>query len=278
MQRLNRIAHQLGQFSSPHLEEAQQFLWREYEEVLRHEEIMWYQKSRSKWLMFGDRNSRFFHGVTAIRRKRNHFEMLQNNEGQWISEPGEVESLVSNFYKELFTGTPGMTPFCLKGAFPKLSENSLRSLESNITRKEICQTVMNMGRFKAPGPDGLQAIFYQSQWDIVGETLCQLIMGIFANHSKVGSINSTLITLIPKVDNVVRMRQFRPISLCNVTYKIVTKILAKRLRVYMEELVSPCQCSSIPNRQSGDNIIIAQEVMHSMKKKRRMLLVGWLLK
>lgn len=82
MKRLNLIAHQLGQFSSPHLEEAQHFLWLEYEEVLRQEEILWYQKSRAKWLMFGDKNSRFFHGVTAIRRKRNHFEMLKNEDGQ----------------------------------------------------------------------------------------------------------------------------------------------------------------------------------------------------
>lgn len=136
---------------------------------------------------------------------------------------------MSNYYKKLFSGPSGMSPFCLYGAFPKLSENSCRLLESSITRQEIRQIVMNMGGFKAPGPDGLQAIFYQSQWNIVGEKLCKLILDIFADHRKVGSINSTLITLIPKVENVKFVRQFRPISLCNVSYKIVTKILAKRL-------------------------------------------------
>lgn len=108
----------------------------------------------------------------------------------------------------------------------------------------------------------------------MGEDLCKLIMDIFANHQKVGGINKTLIALIPKVENVVSMKQFRPISLCNVSYKIVTKVLAKRLREIMELLVSPCQCNFIPHRQSGDNIVIAQEVIHSMKNRKGA--VGWM--
>lgn len=64
------------------------------------------------------------------------------------------------------------------------------------------------------------------------------------------------------------MKQFGLISLCNVSYKTVTKILSARLRRVMKELIDPCQCSFIPNRQSSDNTIIAQEVIHSMKNKK----------
>lgn len=248
LRRLDRIAFQLGNFYSPHLEEAQHYLWKEYEEVLQQEEVLWFQKSRAKWLHFRDRNSRFFHGVTTIRRKRNSFDILQDNEGQWVSDPEELEKMASNFYKELFCDNSGTTPFCLQGTFPSLSEKSLSGVGSSITRQEIFQTIMSMGSFKAPGPDGLQAIFYKSQWETVGEALCQLIYEIFSDHSKVGEINATLITLIPKVENVTSMHQFRPISLCNVSYKVVTRILAKRLRMVIEELVSPCQCSFIPHR------------------------------
>lgn len=56
-----------------------------------------------------------------------------------------------------------MIPFCLRGAFPDISEESLRLLDSGVTFQEIYQTIMNMGAFKAPGPDGLQAVFFQSQ-------------------------------------------------------------------------------------------------------------------
>lgn len=131
-----------------------------------------------------------------------------------------------------------------------------------------------MGAFKAPGPDGLQAIFIQSQWKVVGASFCNMILEIFREHVKVREVNQTLITLIPKVEQVCNIRDFRPISLCNVAYKVITKILAQRLRVVMGALVNPCQSSFIPNRQSRDNIIVAQEVFHSMR--RRTGKKGWM--
>lgn len=199
---------------------------------------------------------------------------MQNTDGQWVADPGELECMVTSYYKDLFRDISGTIPFCLRGAFPNIFDESLRLLDSGVTFQEIYQMIMNMGAFKAPGPDGFQAVFYQSQWETVGEAFCKLIMDIFENHTKVKDINKTLIALIPKVEDVVFMKQFRPISLCNVSYKIITKVLARRLRQIMEVLVSPCQCSFIPHRQSGDNIVIAQEVIHSMKNRKGA--VGWM--
>lgn len=97
-------------------------------------------------------------------------------------------------------------------------------------------------------------------------TLCRLIADIFRNPLQVSEVNGTFITLIPKLDQVSNIKDFRPISLCNVSYKIVTKILAQRLRPVMSKLVNPCQSSFIPNRQSRDNIVIAQEIFYSMRR------------
>ena len=71
-----------------------------------------------------------------------------------------------------------------------------------------------------------------------------------------------------------KLKDFRPISLSNVSYKRITKILSHKLRSLMEKLVNPCQCSFPPNRQSRDNIIIAQEVFHSMRNKKGA--TGWM--
>lgn len=90
----------------------------------------------------------------------------------------------------------------------------------------------------------------------------------FANPRKIGYINDTLITLIHKGDVVVTMRDFWPIGLCNVSYKIIIKLLVRRLRSIVEDLVSPHQCNFVPNRHNSDNIIIAQEVIHSMRTNR----------
>lgn len=95
-----------------------------------------------------------------------------------------------------------------------------------------------------------------------------MVLDIFREPHKIRDINETLITLIPKVDPVVCIKNFRPISLCNISYKVITKILAQRLRAMMGTLVNPCQSSFIPQRQSRDNIVLAQEIFHSMRKRK----------
>lgn len=73
---LEEIAHQLTSNPSDILEAKQRDVWRQYEQVLFQEEMLWYQKSRAKWLHFGDRNTRYFHGTTAVRRRRNTYDIL----------------------------------------------------------------------------------------------------------------------------------------------------------------------------------------------------------
>lgn len=94
-----------------------------------------------------------------------------------------------------------------------------------------------------------------------------MVQFIFDDPVKVKDINGTLITLIPKKEAVTCMNDFRPISLCNDSYKTTTKIIAQLLCELMTRLTGPCQSSFIPNRQSEDNIIVTQEVFHSMRKK-----------
>lgn len=94
---------------------------------------------------------------------------------------------------------------------------------------------------------------------MVGDSFCR-------DSSKARSINDILITLIP--NNACNNSDFRPISLCNISYEVVTKIPVQRLQCVMSSLVNPCQSSFVPNRQSKDSIIVAQEVFHSMWRKK----------
>ena len=103
----------------------------------------------------------------------------------------------------------------------------------------------------------------------MGPSICDYyIQRIWHNHSIIAEINSTFLVLIPKVDHPEEVKDLRPIGLCNVILKLITKIMANRLKPLMQSIISPTQCSFVPGRHSSDNIIIAQEAMHSMRLKK----------
>lgn len=128
--------------------------------------------------------------------------------------------------------------------------------------------MFSIGGLKAPGPDGFPAIFFQRNWEIVGSSVIQSVGDMWHNPDRIKAANSTLITLVPKVNHPERVAQFRPISLCNVIYKCYSKALVKRLKLIMPELISPFQVSFVPGRNIHDNIIIVNEMVHLMKKKK----------
>lgn len=141
-------------------------------------------------------------------------------------------------------------------------------LSEDVTTEEVYQTIKSIGPFKAPGPDGFQAIFYPNQWSLIESSLVKTVKEIFLEPWKVSDLNDTFITLIPKLKEVMCIKQFRPIGLCNVSYKSVTKLLARRIRTFLHKLVGPAQCAFVPRHHSQDNIIVAQEFFHSMRYKK----------
>lgn len=134
-----------------------------------------------------------------------------------------------------------------------------------VSNEEIREAVFSMGALKAPGPDGLHALFFQSQWETIGNTICDFVKGCFTNPRMITSINANNIVLIPKTDKPETLKRLRPISLCNTIYKVFTKIIASWIKLVLNYLISPYHCSFIPSRHGTDNIIITQEVIHSME-------------
>ena len=80
--------------------------------------------------------------------------------------------------------------------------------------------------------------------------------------------NDTTIVMIPKVDNPDKVAQFRPISLCNVVYKVISKMLAGRLKIILSEIISDHQSAFVPSRLITDNILLAYECIHTLNKKK----------
>ncbi|XP_010484806.1 PREDICTED: uncharacterized protein LOC104763089 [Camelina sativa] len=153
--------------------------------------------------------------------------------------------------------------------------SALTALNRPFLATEVEFSIRCMGKYKAPGPDGFQPIFYQHCWDMVGTSVTRFVLDFFETGVLPRELNDALVVLIAKVVKPENMAQFRPISLCNVLFKIITKMMVLRLKTVMPKLIGPAQASFIPVRLSTDNIVIVQEAVHSMRRKNGRK--GWML-
>lgn len=129
--------------------------------------------------------------------------------------------------------------------------------------------IKNMNPTKALGPDGMHAIFYQQYWDIVGNDVVDLCLKVLNDQKDPGDLNDTFISLILKSKNPTRMCDFRPISLCNVVYKTMAKVLENRLKIVLKDIVHPAQFAFVPGCLISDNALILFECFHAINIRRK---------
>ena len=102
----------------------------------------------------------------------------------------------------------------------------------------------------------------------MGNSVVDVVKKVFEEKSVPEYLNRTIIALIPKIQSPETLNNYRPISLCNTVYKIITKIIVSRLRPFLDKLISPLQTAFVPGRKGIDNVIIVQEIIHTLSKKR----------
>ena len=188
--------------------------------------------------------------------------------GTWIYDKEEIKHHVIQFYSSMYScDSPNSRAYLHPNFFPIIDDEELQYIQGNVDDDEIKRTIFGMHPLKAPGLDGLLAIFYKTQWDTVGSSLCCLVKDVFQHKRLPGDLNATLLALIPKSENPSSLKLCCLISLCNVAYKTITKIIANQFQSILPHLIGPHQTSFVPGRHITENIVIAQEVIHSMRKK-----------
>lgn len=196
----------------------------------REDELYWKQKSRILWLRGGDRNTRYFHAKTKQRRARNRITRLKNSMGEWVHTEEEIEAVAAGYFPELFTSSnPDTIEESIRFITASVTEDMNRCLLKIPLDEEIREATFAINPEKAPGPDGMTSLFYQWFWSSIGRDVCAMVRAFFETGDFDNRLNQTNICLIPKTDRLVSMTEFRPISLCNVGYKIISKILSSRL-------------------------------------------------
>lgn len=138
-------------------------------------------------------------------------------------------------------------------------------LTKTFTQAEVEAALKQMAPLKLPRPNGYGASFYQTHWHQLGEEVSKVVLSILNENNFDSTLNCTYIALIPKVQSPKHTAEFKPISLCNVFYKIVVKVSLNRLNEILSEIISPSQSAFIPSKLITDNIMVTYEVLHTMK-------------
>ena len=122
-----------------------------------------------------------------------------------------------------------------------------------------------MALLTAPGPDGMSPIFYKLFWHIVGKDVTEVVLNALNSGFVPDSLNTTFITLIPKIKDPKKVSNFRLISLCNVVYKLIAKVLVNHLKLILPYVVSDSQSAFLSGRLITDNVLVAFETLHYLK-------------
>ncbi|KAM6568954.1 hypothetical protein CsatB_016939 [Cannabis sativa] len=239
------------------------------QDILLQKEIFWKQRSKQLWLQEGDSNSKYFHATATARRRRNSIQKLQNSAGTWVDWQGGLSSVVEDYFSQLFSSTAAAsnTDIYQYISASVTADQNAKLLEP-VSDVEIRRALFQMHPDKSPGPDGMTPGFYQKCWSTVGTDIISLVQNFFVVGSFPRELNFTNIVLIPKKKHPESMSDLRPISLCNVLYKIISKVLANRFKEVLPNVISDNQSAFLPGRLISDNIMIAFEIMHYLKRKR----------
>ncbi|GJW82711.1 RNA-directed DNA polymerase, eukaryota [Tanacetum coccineum] len=216
---------------------------RDLQAINKKDSINLAQKAKVKWAIEGDENTKFFHGV--VNKKRRYIAI-----------------------KGILNDVP------LEDRFPRrLNIKLSRDLERDVNSDEIKNVVWDCSSYKSPGPDGFTFDFFKKYWSIVGNDVVNAVKDFFSSSTFPNGCNPSFIALIPKVLDAKHLNDFRPISLVGCQYKIIGKILANRLSLVIDDIISHEQSAFVKGRQIMDGPIILNEVISWCKSKKEQSLL-----
>lgn len=242
-------------------------LERDLEKMYAMEENYWHQRGDTKWIVHGDTNTSYFHSCANGRRRKNSIFSLVN-EGEILTEDADISDHIYQFYKKLF-GKDGSLKVSVSSNFwhdsGLLSDSDNVSLVQKFSEVEVWDIIKSLGNDSTLGPDGFPTCFYKSFWGVIKYDFMRLVLDFFEDKLDLKRLNFGVISLIHKSKEALNIKQFRPICLLNVSFKIITKLLAVRLGRVANKIISKCQTAFIKGRSILDGVVSLYEVLHGLR-------------
>jgi hypothetical protein len=239
---------------------------------LLEEEERWRQKSRAIWIASGDKNTKFFHQFARYRRNKKYVWEIEDDSGKVFVTRRTLRKLLST----ISLLTTKQSDSChiedqieTARLFPRMvTQEDATVLEKPCSLKEILVVLQGFSKDKSPGPDDWTIEFFLHFFDLVGQDLLEMVEEARQKGKVQKNLNATFIALIPKVNAPRTFSDYRPIALCNLCYKIISKLIALRLRPILSRVLSEEQLGFLKGRQISDAIGTLRNVYTVSRQKR----------
>lgn len=235
--------------------------------LLERQKIYWKQRAKQFWLREGDQNTKFFHRFVTGWKRQNKVTKLQDSSGKWKEDKEGIRQIITDYFSELFQSSGTCEILTEREKMRQVTAKQNHNLNRPITSEEFKLAVFAMHPDKSPGVDGLNPGFFQAYWSIIGEDVVKFCQHFVSTGELPAGVNRTVVCLVPKVKQPQRMMELRPISLCNVLFRVLSKILANRLKHVLPGVISEQQSAFVEGRLLTDNALIAFEVNHYIKRR-----------
>ena len=244
-------------------------LKREWEKFLKKRHLGVITRSKAKWVEEGEKNTKYFLNLEKRNFNIKYIRKLITKDNEEITSLKDIINEEMQFYQDLYTSkskdegniSEGQN-FFEQNRIPQLPNLEKIMCDEVLTLEEMTKALKLLPNNKSPGSDGFTTNFYKFFWIDIKDFLFDsfrysFIHGTLSNDQKLGVLN-----LIPKTQKDLQyLSNWRPVSLLQTDYKILTKTLALRLQKVLPKIISTDQVGYIPNRYIGENIRIIQDIM-----------------
>jgi exonuclease III len=235
-------------------------------------------RAKADWTEFGEKNTKYFLNLEKRNYNNKCITKLIKENKDTITDKKEILNYELEFYKTLYTNPKTNTPqendelfhFFNTNNIPKISQAQIEKCESDINIEEVGKALKDLQNGKSPGTDGFTPDFYTFFWPDIKNIVYESI--IYAKQSQQLSIEQRrgVINLIPKKEKDIRhLKNWRPISLLNTDYKIITKLLASRVKQALPDVIDEDQVAYLKNRYIGQNIRLIFDIMEHTKDNKK---------
>lgn len=240
-----------------------------YKEIMLMQEEKWRQRAKRTWIELGDRNTKYFHQMATLRKRRSWISVVQEGQIQAIEHKQKANIFFRHFVALVGQNHNQTMAFDYQGLYDR-NEEQLQQLCQPITVEEIEQTIDQMPSNKAPGPDGYTCEFYKKFKRMLIPDLLRVCNSLIQGQcSTLYPLNDSFIALIPKKTEAITPGDFRPISLINSVQKLFSKIMAERIKPMMNSLISPNQTGFLQDRFINEGFLYAQELVTLATKQKK---------